>query len=91
MKFKKEDLISLVESCSFGEFEVIEQSEWTDEGKYQYQETIFKFKDKFYSVDCGRNGSYYTDWNYDYDNWDEEVDCCEVVKKEKVTYEWVAK
>ena len=45
---------------------LIEEGDWINEGKYEYQESIFSDKEKtvFCSVVIGRSGSYFTDWEY---------------------------
>ena len=43
-----------------------EKGDWINEGKCEYQESIFADKEKtvFCSVVIGRSGSYFTDWEY---------------------------
>ena len=59
---------------------VLEEGDWIDEGKYQYRTDIgvlCEFDDKWNVVkmfdiavtsEITRNGSYFTDYNYDYEN-----------------------
>ena len=42
--------------------EIIESGEWTQDHKYQYKDTIFKYEDIFYCLSSMRQGSYHTDW-----------------------------
>lgn len=65
--------------------EVIEEGDWTDEGKYSYSESIIRFGDKFYSIQQSRSGSYYTDYYYN----DPEI--TEVTRQEKTVVQvtWV--
>jgi hypothetical protein len=92
MEFSKEQMIAVTDGEAPGrDFEVIEQSEWTQDGKYQHQETIFRFKDKFFSIYAGRSGSPFTDWYYESEDWGKTVDAQEVHKAEVTTYQWVAK
>ena len=91
-KFNKQDLIDSVldgYSSEDGKLIFVEQSEWTQDHKYQHQTIIFQFEDKFYSITNGRCGSPFSDWHYDSENWGDEVECCEVIKKEITTYKWV--
>ncbi len=90
LEFRKEDLVNLM----FGDespLELVEAGKWGDEGKYSHKDFIFKHEGKFYEVTLDRSGSYFTDYNYGYEYWDDEVQCREVVKKEKVVYVWVGK
>jgi hypothetical protein len=92
MKFKKQILKdSVLDGCNYKEegIEFIEMSGWEDEGKYSFQTYIFKHNNKYYSISDSRSGSYFSDYNYDSEYWDDEVECDEVEKKEKITYEWV--
>lgn len=67
------------------DYEYVEEEDWRDDGKYSYQEVIFKHNGKFYSFEVQRCGIYHTDYDYTY-----YTDCTEVVKKEIVTEAWVA-
>lgn len=44
------------------EYEEIEDSGWTDEGKYSYREVVMKIEGKYYEFTCSRSGSYYSDY-----------------------------
>lgn len=68
---------------------IVEQSEWTQEHKYQYMYIVFEFDGKFYSLSRSRSGSYHSDWHYD-SEYEKEFRCPEVEKVEKVVYEWVS-
>lgn len=68
---------------------IIEESDWFQDGKCQYMETIIKVDDKFYSVGFDRSGSPFTDWYYGFrECGDKSFECFEVVKTEVTTYEW---
>ena len=71
------------------EIEVVEDGEWEDGGKYQDKTTIVRFlewnPEKFYAYNLSRSGSYFTIFEYD-----EPSYLYEVVKKEKITHEWVS-
>lgn len=45
---------------------VVKSGEWSDEGKYSYFTEIVhnKTSDTYYSVNCSRSGSYFTDYDY---------------------------
>ncbi len=54
-----------------------------DAGYFEMIVVIFKYKEKFYSVDIQHiNGE------NNYDNWEDEVECTEVVRKEAIQYYW---
>ena len=89
MKFKKEDLIEMMDGDS-EVLKLIEESEWVSSGKYEYCDYVFEFEDKFYEVSDGRSGSYFTDWYYtSQEEWEDEVECAEVCQKEKIVTAWV--
>jgi len=64
---------------------------WDDNGKYQYALVVFKKNgdDAFYGFSVQRSGSYFSDYYYNID--DESPEVFEVVRKEIITHEWVAK
>ena len=90
MKFNREDLeaICFEDYASF-DYEIIEDGEWAQDGKFQTKKVIFKTNDKYYSVTFDRSGSPFTDWEYGFEYMDTE--CPEVEKKEIVTSKWVIK
>lgn len=47
-------------------FEFISEGDWSDDGKYQHAETIYRDNEtgKYYSYYLCRSGSYFTDWDY---------------------------
>lgn len=62
------------------EVDVIEDGDWTQEGKYQYSQSIVKFKDTFIQISMSRSGSPFTDWYYD----DTEISVVEEQEEIKV-------
>lgn len=48
------------------DFELVEEDEWTQDYKYQYQSTIIKHvpTSTFWQINNSRSGSYHTDWYY---------------------------
>lgn len=48
----------------FGEYEIIDEGDWEDEGKYQYCTMIVKFMGTYIAINKSRSGSYFTDWYY---------------------------
>ena len=74
------------EGC--GDWEVVEEGEWTQDHKYQHKESVVKHlpTGKFYSYGIGRSGSPFTDWYYSYDDGD-FPELMEVEKKERVITE----
>lgn len=88
MKFNKEDIESMCFGDCFTGFEIIEEGDWISEGKYEYKEVIFKFEDKLYSIGFSRSGSSFSDYYYDIEDWDNEVECPEVeaIEVKKIVY-----
>ena len=86
MKFPKNIILESVadrqDHLSFG-IEFIQELGNDDSGIYEMVVIIFKYKDKYYSVDIqhfeGKNN---------YDTWGEEIDCPEVIRKVATTYYW---
>lgn len=78
------------EECSFPEYgiELIESSAWVSAGKYEHKDYILKIEDKYYKVTESRAGSYFTDYVYMSQWWDDVVEPIEVEKVEVTTYEW---
>ena len=74
-----EDIGEEVNGSNYG-VKVLDEGDWVDEGKYQYRTDIgvlCEFDDKWNVVkmfdiavtsEITRNGSYFTDYNYDYDD-----------------------
>lgn len=74
-----EDIGEEVNGTNYGVM-VLDEGDWIDEGKYQYRTDIgvlCEFDDKWNVVkmfdiavtsEIIRNGSYFTDYNYDYEN-----------------------
>lgn len=69
-------------------YEVVEEGEWTDGGKYQDKEVIFKdvITGKHYSFNITRSGSYFS--HYEYEIWDKPVEVVQEVKM-IIVNEWV--
>lgn len=91
MKFKKEDLVEVLDlrvGQSHNDLTLVHEGKWVDDGKYSFCHRVFQFKDKTYRVTDRRTGSYYSDYYYESDDWDDEVECEEVEKFEVVTHEW---
>jgi hypothetical protein len=70
------------EDCAYsGEpegWEVVEETDWTQDHKYQYQETTYHKDGQYFSVTQSRSGSYHTDWYYN------DPECFEVERHEEV-------
>ena len=62
-----------------------------DEGKYQYQENILKetATGVFYTFSLSKSGSYFTDFTYNFEWLEDEVELTQVVKTTKVIEVWV--
>lgn len=54
-----------------------------DAGYSEMVVVIFKYKEKYYGVEIQR-----IDGKNNYDDWKEEIDCPEVVRKEVIQYYW---
>jgi hypothetical protein len=83
-----EEIVALLEISKYGDsyndlediegIEIVEEDDWTQEHKYQYKDTYFKYKDHFFCLSESRSGSYHTDWYYN------EPDVYEVKRITKV-------
>lgn len=83
-----EDIGEEVNGTNYGVM-VLDEGDWIDEGKYQYRTDIgvlCEFDDKWNVVkmfdiavisEITRNGSYFTDYNYDY----EDLEVNKIIKK----------
>lgn len=58
--------------------EIIEDNNWDDHGKYQYKCIIFSMNDKYYQTVVTRSGSYFSNYDYQFESPEE------VIKEEKV-------
>jgi len=92
MLFPKKDIMIVIDELEIGTeyngYKLIEVSEWVQDYKYQYKTIIFEKNGKYYSIVEGRSGSPFTDWNYDSEYWDEEVDCDRVKQVEITKKVW---
>lgn len=59
----------------------VEESDWTQDHKYQHCEVVVEIEDRFFEFSVGRSGSPSTDWTYTLD------DVCEVKKAIVTTFE----
>ncbi|WP_147535424.1 hypothetical protein [Bacillus marasmi] len=86
MKFPKEIILESVAEGrnheSYG-LEFVQELGNDDAGYSEMIVVIFKYQDKYYSVDIQ-----HIDGKNNYDNWEDEVECPEVVRKEAVQYYW---
>lgn len=57
---------SIVESLY--DYEIIEEDDWIAEGKYQYQELVFKIEGSYYAISQSRSGSPFSDYYYTVDS-----------------------
>jgi hypothetical protein len=93
MKFKNKWLKEIIDECDGDDnpLEYVEDTGWIgDGGKYEYKEIIFKFENKYYLISESRSGSYYSDYYYESEDWDNnsEQNCDEVEKVAVTKYEW---
>lgn len=93
MKIKKELALEISDFSEKGQViegcEIVDVTDWDDQGKYQHKSYIFKKDEKFYDLMIKRAGSYFTDYYYSFEDWGSEVDVTEVVPKEIVKTIWV--
>tara|TARA_Y100000310_G_C20339048_1_gene648916 strand:- start:282 stop:599 length:318 start_codon:yes stop_codon:yes gene_type:complete len=93
MKFKQTDLIAIIDDTSGttfnGMFKVIKRGPWICDGKYEFQDIIFAFKDKTYILEHSRTGSPYTEFLYDVIEGYHDFECVEVKKVEIITHKWI--
>lgn len=66
------------------EYTIEEELDWDDDGKYQFGGCIFKHGDKFYSINVTRSGSYFTDYDFQFNHKVREVKKVQVIKEEWV-------
>lgn len=86
MRFPKSVILESVaerkNDPNFG-LEFIQELGNDDAGFYEMIVVIFKYKEKYYCVDIqhlnGKNN---------YDEWSDEVECPEVIRKEEIHYYW---
>jgi hypothetical protein len=87
-KFKKDDLLELEDGEAPEGFEIVSDGDWSVDCKYQHRDIIFSHGGKFYRLVSTRSGSPFTDYEYDSQWWDDEVECAEVESAEKITTYW---
>ena len=69
-------------------YDVVEETQTIDEGKYQYCQVIFcrrgqKETGPYFSLGVSCSGSYFSDYHWEY-----ELECSEVKRVEKVIQIW---
>lgn len=86
MKFPKNIILdSIAERKNDLEYglEFVQELGNDDAGSSEMVVIIFKYKEKYYSVDIQHlNGE------NNYDQWEDEVDCPEVIQKQVIQYYW---
>jgi len=80
MKFRKEDLRELEYGDEPEGFSIVEDGDWSVDMKYQHRNIVFMFGGKYYLLVSTRSGSPFTDYTYESEWWDDEVECPEVEK-----------
>jgi len=78
-----EQLEDLQYGDSIPGFEVIDETEWQDHGKYQSAAVYFVHEGTTYQLGIGRAGSHFSHWHYESD-----AECVEVEKREKTVTYW---
>jgi hypothetical protein len=70
-------------------WEFIEESDWEDGGKYQFQDVIIKKDGQHYMFTISRCGSYFSDYEYNYaEDKDGMIQLTPVTKKTKTIEYW---
>lgn len=92
MKLTGEQVESLFREEYLDGFDILEQTEWTQDHKYQFSDIIIQsnFDGKIYLVNISRSGSYHSDWYYCFEG-TKEYECPEVEKVEIKSYIWKVK
>lgn len=86
MKFPKTIILeSVVERKNHQAYglEFVQELGNDDAGHDEMVIVIFKYQDKYYSVEIQ-----HLDGQNNYDNWPNEIECAEVIRREAVTYYW---
>jgi hypothetical protein len=91
-KLTHEDLLEIfrggrvyIDGVEF-DYEIADEDEWHDGGKYDYTSPVFKHDNRFYRFSIERSGSYHRGYDF------EIIDDCEEVEqitKTVVITEWV--
>lgn len=86
LKDLSEDIVDAInEEENFEpDLKVIELGDWSSNDKYDYKTNIFQYKNKFYTHDSSRSGSYFTDYETESDDFLTEV---QAVPKTIIVYE----
>lgn len=71
-------------------YELIDEGEWLQDGKYQRCSFILGYEGKCYSLSTHRSGSPFTDWYYEWED-ASEFTAYEVEQKEITITKWVLK
>ena len=71
-------------------FKVVDKGDWVDEGKYQYKDIVFEYDNKYWKFTVDRNGSYFSDYFYGFEECDVGEVAHQVEKVEVVKIEWRA-
>lgn len=75
---------------SNNEYKVIENGEWTDDGKYSYSYVVISpitNPDIYYIIYRSRSGSYYADYYYDIED-EKKLKLFQVEKVERIIHDW---
>ena len=64
------------------DYDVVKEDDWEDEGKYAYMTLIFVHNEETYGFGVGRTGSYYSHYEFDFDDKVQKYKEVEIVKTE---------
>lgn len=75
-----------IEDIDHDLLEIVEDGDWISEGKYEYHDTVVKFRDQYFTIQESRSGSYFTDYHYN----DTDIYPCEQKEETKVVVSYPA-
>jgi len=80
-----EEEVKAIFDEDYSDYEIVEVGVWIDEGKYQNATTIVKDKEGlFWAAYATKSGSYFSDYEYQY-----EEELTQVEKKEVLVTQWL--
>lgn len=65
------------------DFTIVEEGNWEDDGKFSVLSKIFSYKQKYYCLSVTRTGTYFTNYDFEYD-----LECPEVFKRTVLQTIW---
>lgn len=89
LAFDEQELLDIWREDCDERFQLVDEGEWVDGGKYQSLEVVFADTEtnKTYSFGITRSGSYFSEYNYEI--WDNAVEV-KLEERTIIVKEWVA-